>query len=329
MKWDLTVQICSLIAVLTKVEKRMPFLICVPNSTIGNWVRECRKWLPDLKCVPLPGDADSCEVVTEYELFKQNSKAKPYLAAHVVLATYQALEKNAQILRQVQRWEAVIVDEGQRLKAGPKGGLFRALQTLRTGHRILMSGTPLNNNLRELFNLLCFLNPEKYPQDVIDDLEKRYEQLTPELIEELRTTIRPYMLRRTKESVLDLPKLTEIIVPISMRPLQKQVYKGLLSKNVTVITAIYGKKKNKTSKASCMNLLMQLRKALAHPYLNDAQIEPSDVTKKQEHDNLVEASGKLVFLQKFIPKLLKRGHRLLIFSQCKFPLHESFGLPDG
>lgn len=143
----------------------------------------------------------------------------------------------------------------------------------------------------------------------------------------------------TKEAVLELPKLTEIIVPISMRPLQKkvstdlqnhvsnaslmclsvgQVYKGLLAKNVAAITAIYSKKKTKSSKASCMNLLMQLRKALAHPYLNDPNIEPSDVTDEQAHDNLVEASGKLVFLQKFLPKLLKRGHRLLIFSQCKF-----------
>lgn len=309
-----TVQICSLIAVLTKVEKRMPFLICVPNSTIGNWVRECAKWLPDLKCVPLPGTADSCEIVEEWELFKTLPRSKPQLAAHVVLATYQAAEKNAAVLAKVQRWEAVIVDEGQRLKAGPKGGLFKALHSMRAGHRILMSGTPLNNNLRELFNLLSFLSPEQYPLHVIDELEQRYEDLTPELIEELRNTIRPYMLRRTKETALDLPKLTEIIVPISMRPLQKKVYKGLLSKNVAVITAIYSKKKNKHSKASCMNLLMQLRKALAHPYLNDPEIEP-DVSDEQTHDNLVEASGKLVFLQKFLPKLLARGHRILIFSQ--------------
>lgn len=116
---------------------------------LNSWVRECAKWIPNLKCVPLPGDAESCKIVTEFELFKQSSKSKPYLAAHVVLATYQALEKNANLLRQVQRWEAVIVDEGQRLKAGMKGGLFKALISLRAGHRILMTGTPLNNNLCE------------------------------------------------------------------------------------------------------------------------------------------------------------------------------------
>lgn len=119
-------------------------------------MRECTKWVPDLKCVPLPGDADSCEVVEEMELFKTVSRSQPQLSAHIVLATYQALEKNASVLRRVQRWEAVIVDEGQRLKAGPKGGLFKALLSLRAGHRILMTGTPLNNNLRERgFSSFC------------------------------------------------------------------------------------------------------------------------------------------------------------------------------
>lgn len=312
-----TVQICSLIAVLKNKEKRMPFLIVVPNSTLGNWSRECAKWIPDVKCVPLPGDMDSCEVVQEWELFKSVGKSKRQLAASVVLATYQSAEKHANLLREVQRWEVVIVDEGQRLKAGSKGGLFRALDSLKVGHRILMSGTPLNNNLRELFNLLSFLNPKEYPPEVIDEKELRYSALTPELIDELRTIIRPYMLRRTKETVLDLPPLTEIIVPITMRPLQKQVYRGLLSRNAHLITSIYSKglKQKKSTRAGFQNLLMQLRKTLGHPYLYDPEIEPSDVTSSQVQESLVEGSAKLVFLRKFIPKLLARGHRMLIFSQ--------------
>jgi SNF2 family DNA or RNA helicase len=164
-----TVQICSLIAVLKNKERRMPFLIVVPNSTLGkyvklliilrglfvdderfsSWSRECAKWIPDVKCVPLPGDSDSCEVVQNWELFKTSGKSKRQLAAPVVLATFQSAEKHANLLREVQRWEVVIVDEGQRLKSGAKGGLFRALSSLRVGHRILMSGTPLNNNLGE------------------------------------------------------------------------------------------------------------------------------------------------------------------------------------
>lgn len=180
-----------------------------------------------------------------------------------------------------------------------------------------MSGTPLNNNLGELFNLLAFLNPDEYPPDVVEEMELRYSALTPELVDELRTIIRPYMLRRTKETVLDLPPLTEIIVPITMRPLQKQVYRGLLSKNANLITSIYskGSKQKKSTRAGFQNLLMQLRKTLGHPYLYDPEIEPSNVPEAQVQENLVEASAKLIFLRKFIPKLLARGHRMLIFSQ--------------
>lgn len=126
----------------------------------------------------------------------------------------------------------------------------------------------------------------------------------------------------TKETALDLPKLTEIIVPVSMRPLQKQVYKGILSRNVDAITDIYAtnskaKGKAKKGRANFQNILMELRKDLGHPYLNDPNIEPSDATDEEAHRNLVEASGKLVFLQKFLPKLKANGHRVLIFSQFK------------
>lgn len=75
----------------------------------------------------------------------------------VVLATYEALEKNIHVFRAVQRWDCLVVDEGQRLKAGEGNALHDALKTLEIGHRILLSGTPLNNNIVELFNLLSFI----------------------------------------------------------------------------------------------------------------------------------------------------------------------------
>lgn len=99
----------------------------------------------------------------------------------------------------------------------------------------------------------------------------------------------------------------------------EQVYRGLLSRNAHLITSIYSKglKQKKSTRAGFQNLLMQLRKTLGHPYLYDPEIEPSDVTSSQVQESLVEGSAKLVFLRKFIPKLLARGHRMLIFSQCR------------
>lgn len=191
-----------------------------------------------------------------------------------------------------------------------------------------------------------------YPKSSLDDLERRYEECVPRLSNRVaRLNIAAqadarahrraaqhdpslhaqtfgalgFSWRRlahrsragTKDTALDLPKLSEIIVPISMRPLQKQVYKGILTRNVGDITAIYSKKKSKSGPARFQNILMELRKDLGHPYLNDPLIEPREVTDEQAHRNLVEASGKLVFLQKFLPKLKERGHRTLIFSQFR------------
>lgn len=102
--------------------------------------------MPDLKTVALTGTAAAREITERYELFPNRNNE---LAAHVIVATYQAAEKASAMLNRIGRWEAIIVDEGQRLKSGDKGQLFRVLTSLRAGNRVLMSGTPLNNNLRE------------------------------------------------------------------------------------------------------------------------------------------------------------------------------------
>lgn len=112
----------------------------------ASWARECAKWIPDLKTVTITGTSAARAITERYELFPLGGND---MAAHVVVATYNAAEKATSLLNRVPRWEAIIVDEGQRLKSGDKGGLFRSLTSLKSAHRILMSGTPLNNNLRE------------------------------------------------------------------------------------------------------------------------------------------------------------------------------------
>lgn len=169
-----TVQIITFLSVLHHEQQARPFLVSVPNSTIGNWVREFEKWAPDMRVVPYSGDVESRRIIEDNELFDAQGvlKTREWLAKplheppsdimlarslDVVLATYEALEKNIHVFRAVQRWDCLVVDEGQRLKAGEGNALHDALQTLEIGHRILLSGTPLNNNIVELFNLLCFI----------------------------------------------------------------------------------------------------------------------------------------------------------------------------
>lgn len=135
------------------------------------------------------------------------------------------------------------------------------------------------------------------------------------------TYIRPRFLRRTKADVLTfLPPKSEIIIPLSMSSVQKELYKSIISQNSDLMKAItmrVGKATQPPKSASLklQNILMQLRKCLAHPFVQAPDLEDRGVDPEQEQRALIEASGKLSFLAKILPKLKQRGHRVLIFSQ--------------
>jgi superfamily II DNA or RNA helicase len=210
-------------------------------------------------------------------------------------------------------WQGLIVDEGQRLK-NDKTLLYSALGQLKAPFRILLTGTPLQNNQRELFNLLHFLD------DTYDaaQLEKEYEELDANKIGELHEMIRPFFLRRTKAQVLTfLPPMAQIIVPVSMTIVQKRVYRTILAKNPELMKAIFSSEATlkEAERASLSNILMQLRKCLCHPFVYNKSIEERNVTLTTSHRNLVDASAKLKLLELLLPKLQERGHRVLIFSQ--------------
>lgn len=122
--------------------------------------------------------------------------------------------------------------------------LFKKLKKLNAVHRVLLTGTPLNNNLRELFNLLNFLDEPNF-QD-LKDLEARFVDLNENLVIELHEMLKPYILRRVKADVLKLPPKIEIIVPISMTAPQRLLYKRILFKHREAINAIL--KQRRTNK---------------------------------------------------------------------------------
>lgn len=146
------------------------------------------------------------------------------------------------MFKAIPRWESVIVDEGQRMKSD-SSLLFARLKQVHSVFRVLLTGTPLNNNLRELFNLLNFLDPDTFR--ALKELESRFENLNEGLLTELHDLISPYILRRIKRDVLKLPPKVEIIVPIAMTPVQKQVTREILHSNVDTIEQIVKKRKNK------------------------------------------------------------------------------------
>lgn len=130
----------------------------------------------------------------------------------------------------------------------------------------------------------------------------------------------PRFLRRTKTDVLTLPPMSEIIIPLSMSSVQKELYKSIVSQNADLMKSITarvekGAAQPKSTTPKLQNILMQLRKCLAHPFVHSPDLEERNVDFEQEMRALVEASGKLSFLSKLLPKLKEQGHRCLIFSQ--------------
>ncbi|ADV21994.1 pol II transcription elongation factor [Cryptococcus gattii E566] len=250
-----TVQIASVLGYLGSAKYEIyPCLVVVPNSTITNWVREFEKWSPHLRVVPFYGEAASREIIFKYELFHKGLQGKPAgLKAHIVLTTYDMITSSEfRVFSAIPRWEVLCVDEGQRLKSD-NSKIFNNLKTLNSVHRILLTGTPLNNNIRELFNLLNFLDQDSFKD--LESMEQEYADLNEAKIQKLHQMIKPYILRRIKADVLNLPPKVEIIVPISLTPLQKQMYKGIFENHADIIQDILkARQKRRRAKKSVQSI---------------------------------------------------------------------------
>ena len=305
-----TIQVIGFLATL-QLHGCWPFLIVVPNATCANWRREIKLWAPSLRVVTYFGSAEAKKLASKHELFHPTTKD---LKCHIVVTSYDAAQEDdfRRVFRGVN-WIGLVVDEGQRLK-NDKNLLYGALNNLKIPFKLLLTGTPLQNNARELFNLLQFLD------DGIDAqaMELEYENLTKDNVPRLHELIRPFFLRRTKAQVLDfLPAMAQIIIPVSLTVVQKKLYKSILAKNKDLIRAIFGggTRLQKTERANLNNILMQLRKCLCHPFVYNRDIEEKSSNPIVSHRNLVDASSKLRLLEIMLPKLQERGHRVLIFSQ--------------
>lgn len=309
-----TIQVIGFFATLIQYHKCWPFLVVAPNPTCPNWRKEIKKWVPSVRVVTYFGTSVSRKLAQEYEMFSEGSKD---LRCHVVVTSYEAItdDSSRKTLSKIP-WAGLVVDEGQRLK-NDKSQFYESLSRIHFPFKILLTGTPLQNNTRELFNLLQFCDPKINAER----LEEEYGILSKDNIPKLHEMIRPFFLRRTKAQVLEfLPPIANIIVPVSMSVVQKKLYKSILAKNPNLIQAIFQKKGaydglKQPGRKNLNNILIQLRKCLCHPFCYSKAIEERTADIATSHRHLVEASGKLQLLQLMLPKLQQRGHRTLIFSQ--------------
>lgn len=329
------------------LKKDGPYLIIAPLSTIPHWQREFVNWT-DLNTIIYHGSAEDREYAREFEFAYEEDRPgkvapnRSFLKAchprnykswqrnwsiDVVITTPEMLiAEDFQELSHVS-WEVLVVDEAHRMKS-TKSKLGVNLKSNRFDfkHKLLLTGTPIQNNMAEMWCLMNIIDSEAFSnQDAF--LEKYGDMKDKEAIDSLHDLIRPYILRRLKEDVeKSVPPKEETIIEVELTSVQKQYYRALYEKNISFLN-----KKNKKSLdgPSLMNLAMELRKCCNHTFLikgaentlRKAELASLSNTKDfNEAEFLVKASGKLVLLDKLLPHLKANGHRVLMFSQFKIML---------
>ena len=266
---------------------RGPALVVAPLSTVPNWTSELKTWCPGLNCVTYVGNQASRETLRMHE-FPQPTTRKgsgaragesgwrvapsgSYL--DVVLTNYETAMSDAYALRDF-KWGAIVVDEGHRLK-NYKSKLSQTLSGLDSTFRCLLTGTPLQNNLEELFALLHFLDPAEFkdPARLAEAFTADAEMITKDeetaahaerQLSNLHTLLAKHMLRRLKKDVLKgLPKKRKVEVACQLTPFQREVYADVLAQNYRAMN--HGV--SASQRTSLLNVLKQLQKVCNHPFL--------------------------------------------------------------
>lgn len=273
-----------------KQTEGQPSLVIVPTSLLFNWQREASKFAPTLNMILYHG--------TSRQRYKDILNM-----SDVILTSYGTVLRDLEILKGIN-FHYIILDEAQMIK-NPTSQISHALRHLSGRYRLALTGTPIENNLAELWSMFSFINPgmlgafRNFSQNFIKPIEK---ELNENVAEVLRKLIFPFMLRRTKEQVAkDLPPKNEIILYAEMLPRQKTLYditrdtyRGKIEHSISCDGV-------ERSRFQILEGLLRLRQICCHPKLFDPDFSGD--------------SGKFQIVQESIQDVVGRGHRVLVFSQ--------------
>ena len=308
-----TLQTISVIAHMARARK-LPgaALVVCPLSVLSTWCAELKRWAPSLRAIKLHSSD-----TTERERLRSRliEEVGEY---DVVVTTYEMVKSPALqgVLVQKVHWRLVVLDEGHVLK-NSETEISKTVRKMHFVHALLLTGTPLQNNLTELWALLNLLYPEVFTTtDVFDEAFNIGQgKLEGDTLRHAHQLLQLLMLRRLKENVAKaLPPKLETLVSCPLDDAQLFWYRRLLLKDSSVLSSVEGDASaaGGTKYKSLMNLLMQLRKCCDHPFLFAGAEDDPDETSLEE---LVGASGKLRVLDRLLLKLHKGGHRVVLFSQ--------------
>ncbi|KAI9329957.1 P-loop containing nucleoside triphosphate hydrolase protein [Obelidium mucronatum] len=359
-----TLQTLSMLSYMKESGRGGPYLVVCPLSVLSSWEAELKRWTPTMKFIRFHGP------MNERASIKKRCTREKF---DVYLTTYEQLVAEVGWFRVSRGWRCVVLDEGHKIK-NDKANLSGAVYSIPSQYRFILTGTPLQNNLQELWALLHYLYPQVFTSQTAkyfgDSFNLQKGTYNTDGIESSRKLLDLIMLRRLKSHVdLSIPPKEELIIYLPLTPMQRFWYKRLLtridngtldqiftaplhnadndtSSNINTPPELpnasssdslfdpngstetlnsngnsgfettneilqYAQQNQKGDWAKLMNLLLQLRKVCNHPYI----LPNSEPEPYINGEHLVLASSKLIFLDKFLPKLFAEGHRVLIFSQ--------------
>jgi SWI/SNF-related matrix-associated actin-dependent regulator of chromatin subfamily A member 5 len=323
-----------------------PHLVVVPLSVMSSWMTEFRKWCPSMRVIRLHS-AD----ITERERLKAEVLNNVH-EVDVVVTTYEMVKSPNMMHTLTSRihWRYLVLDEGHMIK-NEGAQISQVVRKVRCVSALLLTGTPLQNNLHELWAILNFLFAEVFPNsdkfDACFNLSKTSHSVDVQMLSKAHFLLRPFMLRRVKSEVEhSLLDKTEIKIHCPLSKMQLFWYQRLLLKDCNLLESTVnqekedpgGKKAARAAAEAARNaqlagagelaektgpandwqrlnsLLMQLRKACNHPYLfNDAEnVASSDGSASED---IIAVSGKMEVLDRLLQKLKAGGHRVVLFSQ--------------
>lgn len=323
-------------ALFQEFEYTAPALIVAPLSTIVNWEREFKNWT-DLRVLTYHGSIQARDIINDYEFSIKTGNISVRLF-DVIITTYEMAMQGADHLMQFE-YGVGIFDEAHRLK-NTSSKAASCLRNFSISHKVLLSGTPIQNNLNELWALFNFIDGQRF--NSLNNFLEEFKMEKAEDVEKLQNVLKPLMLRRMKEDVeTSIPLKEETIIEVELTMIQKRYYRAILEKNIEFLT-----KGDKNNVPNLINTMMELRKCCIHPYLikgaeekivgdyfkrkrlsgneenptttlTNQPIQIGDFTfndSDEYHKIMIQSSGKLVLLDKLLEKL-KGQHKVLIFSQ--------------
>ena len=270
-----------------------PALVVAPTSVVANWVDEARRFTPTLNVIAYTGAVSSRA--------KRLESLGPF---DVVVTTYGLLQIDAGALAAVD-WHSAVLDEAQAIK-NPATKRARAARTLKARFRLVTTGTPIQNNLMDLYSLFGFVNPgmlgstEHYRRHFAGPIERDAD---PAARARLRRVIAPFVLRRLKTEVLDdLPPRTEITLHVEMSPAEAALYEALRRRAVDDLESLMDEGPGAgEGRLEILAHLTRLRLACCNPRL--------------VRDTGAPASSKLATFAETLDELLAGRHKVLVFSQ--------------